>query len=113
LCGWETGNWALKPRTSSGTRCGGPDIEVNGLALCALHHKLFDHGAYSVTLGRAVQVSELAHGARGFNEWLLAFHGQPLRRPQSERYLPGNEFVVWHQREVFRGPARQLVTTAS
>lgn len=25
-------------------QAGGPDIEVNGLALCALHHKLFDRG---------------------------------------------------------------------
>ena len=31
-------------------QAGGPDSEVNGLALCALHHKLFDRGAFSVTL---------------------------------------------------------------
>ena len=93
-------------------QAGGPDIEVNGLALCVLHHKLFDHGAYSLTLGRKVQVSELAHGTRGFSEWLLAFHDQPLRQPQSPRYLPEEEFVAWHQREVFRGPAREAAATA-
>ena len=64
---------------------------------------------------RGVQRDPRAEGAgfaacprhEGFSEWLLAFHGQPLRRPQSERYLPEDEFVAWHQREVFRGPARQ------
>ena len=92
-------------------QAGGPDTEVNGLALCVLHHKLFDCGAYSVTLGRNVQVSELAHGTRGFSEWLLDFHGQPLRQPQSQRYLPEDEFVAWHRREVFRGPAREATVS--
>lgn len=27
---------------------GGPDEVTNGLALCALHHRLFDHGAITV-----------------------------------------------------------------
>lgn len=87
-------------------QAGGPDAEVNGLALCALHHKLFDYGAYSVSLRREVQVSELAHGTTGFGEWLVAFHGRPLRQPQSLRYAPEEQFIDWHQREVFRGPAR-------
>jgi putative restriction endonuclease len=29
-------------------RVGGPDIEPNGLSLCALHHKLFDLGVFTV-----------------------------------------------------------------
>jgi putative restriction endonuclease len=28
-------------------QAGGPDTEVNGLALCVLHHKTFDLGAFS------------------------------------------------------------------
>lgn len=27
---------------------GGPDVEANGLSLCALHHKLFDLGAFTL-----------------------------------------------------------------
>jgi hypothetical protein len=30
--------------TSNGIHVGGPDIEANGLSLCALPHKLFDLG---------------------------------------------------------------------
>jgi putative restriction endonuclease len=29
-------------------QAGGPDIEINGLALCATHHKLFDLGAFTI-----------------------------------------------------------------
>jgi len=93
-------------------QAGGPDTEVNGLALCVLHHKLFDCGAYSLTFSRTVQVSQLAHGTKGFSEWLLDFHGHPLRPPQSRRYQPEDEFVSWHQREVFRGPAREAESAA-
>lgn len=87
-------------------QAGGPDIEANGLALCVLHHKLFDHGALGVSLEHEVRVSELVHGTKGFGEWLLAYHGQPLCEPKSPEYRPREDFVRWHQSEVFRGPAR-------
>jgi putative restriction endonuclease len=89
-------------------QAGGPDIESNGLALCMLHHKLFDRGAFTVSCDRHVHVSEYAHGSQGFAEWLLAFHGQPIRSPQGPQYLPKEEYLHWHKQQVFRGPARYL-----
>src|SRR5436189_6378643 len=32
-------------------QAGGPDIENNGLALCVLHHKTFDLGAFTLSEG--------------------------------------------------------------
>jgi putative restriction endonuclease len=90
-------------------QAGGPSIETNGLALCILHHKHFDRGAFTIALNRQVQVSEYAHGATGFTEWLLAYHGKPIRPPQSPQYLPKEEYLHWHMQQVFRGPARHLV----
>jgi putative restriction endonuclease len=90
-------------------QAGGPNIETNGLALCILHHKLFDRGAFTITLNRQVQVSEYAHGATGFIEWLLAYHGKTIRPPQSPHYLPKEEYLHWHMHQVFRGPARHFV----
>jgi len=29
-------------------QAGGPDVEQNGLALCSLHHKVFDLGAFTI-----------------------------------------------------------------
>ena len=87
-------------------QAGGPDEEVNGIALCTLHHKLFDRGAFAIGEECRIVVSEEAHGSKGFNEWLLAFHGQLLRKPQRPSYCPEQEFAKWRLREVFRGPGR-------
>jgi hypothetical protein len=54
-------------------------------------------------------ISEYAYGATGFTEWLLAYHGKPIRPPQSPQYLPKEEYLHWHMQQVFRGPARHLV----
>src|SRR6185503_19127739 len=34
-------------------QAGGPDVEPNGLALCSLHHKAFDLGAFTIKPDRA------------------------------------------------------------
>jgi putative restriction endonuclease len=87
-------------------QAGGPDTVQNGLALCVLHHKLFDRGVFTFSEDRVVQVSELAHGGNHFKDYLLQFHGGFLRNPQSPRYLPKPGYVDWHRREVFRGQPR-------
>jgi len=87
-------------------QAGGPDVPENGLALCALHHKLFDRGAFTLSKARQVRISEQAHGSTGLQEWLLQFHGRPLRRPVHARYLPSARYIRWHGKEVFRGPSR-------
>src|SRR5262249_26271630 len=51
-------------------QAGGPDEETNGLALCVLHHKTFDLGAFTVSDG-VVLVSDRAHGTSGFHETLM------------------------------------------
>lgn len=84
----------------------GPDSVENGLALCVLHHKLFDRGAITVSASFRVILSERVHGGTGFDTHLLAFHGEPLRRPQSRHQLPATSFLEWHWREVFKAPAR-------
>ena len=87
-------------------QAGGPDIEENGIALCALHHKLFDRGAFTVSPELRIEVSDRAHGTRGFDEWLYAFHGKSLSPPQRPNFYPEPEFVQWHVREVFQGVSR-------
>ena len=87
---------------------GGPDEEANGLALCSLHHKAFDLGAFTIHPGHVLLVSQHARGQRGFDEWLLRFHGQPIRQPKRTSYLPAKAFLDWHEREVFKRPPREL-----
>lgn len=89
-------------------QAGGPDLEDNGLALCSLHHKLFDRGAFTLSNELEILVSEDAHGTAGFNEWLMRFHGEKLNFPQRQTYYPSENFTCWHVREVFQGEYREL-----
>lgn len=89
-------------------QAGGPDVESNGLALCSLHHKLLDRGAYTVSHGRRLLVSQDVTGSRGMPDQLLRYHGREIRSPQSRDYRPRPEYLDWHRREVFHGPARDV-----
>ena len=90
-------------------QAGGPDEECNGLALCSLHHKLFDRGAFSLDTDRRLIVSESAHGNESFDEWLMRFHGTVIHSPQRNSYTPLDDFTEWHISEVFKGNPRELV----
>jgi putative restriction endonuclease len=92
-------------------QAGGPDEESNGLALCTLHHKLFDRGVFTLSDEMNVIVSENAHGTKGFQEWVIAFHGKSIRAPQRPSYSPASVSIEWHVREVFHGPGRYGRTT--
>ena len=87
---------------------GGPDEAVNGLALCVRHHKLFDRGAFTLSIQRQVLVSDDIHESVGLHEWLMNFHGETINFPQRQSYYPAEEFIGWHVREVFQGDYREL-----
>ena len=81
----------------------GPDIPQNGMALCSLHHKLFDRGLFTLSDQLAIKVSEQATPtAPGFEEWLGRFDGRDIYSP-SEPYLPDEAYVQWHTAQVFKG----------
>ncbi len=89
-------------------RAGGLDTEVNGLALCSLHHKLFDRGAFRLSLEWEILVSDDARGSVGFQEWLMRFHGKKINFPQRRSYYPNEECIQWHVKEVFKGDYREV-----
>lgn len=110
VCGFElrldNNDLALEAAHIKWRQTGGPDETVNGLALCVLHHKLFDRGAFTVATDYTVQVSQDVHGNYGL-EWLLNFQGHPIAEPQSSVYRAHPRFLRWHGKEVFRAPARE------
>ena len=87
---------------------GGPNEEENGLALCTLHHKLFDRGAFMISEDLEILVSDDAYGTGGFREWLMRFHGEKLKLPQRQTYFPSESYTRWHVNEVFKGDYREL-----
>jgi putative restriction endonuclease len=87
---------------------GGPSDESNGLALCVMHHKAFDLGAFTIRADGIFLVSDQVNGTTGIQDHLLAFHGRLIRRPQNPEWAPLAQHIAWHYREVFRGDARYI-----
>ena len=112
ICGFDVklGNSpiALEASHIKWQKAGGPNEAVNGLALCVMHHKLFDRGAFTLSQQWQILVSDEAHGSVGLQEWLKDFHGQTINFPQRRSYYPEMDYVGWHVREVFQGDYREL-----
>ena len=87
---------------------GGPDEERNGLALCVLHHKLFDKGVLGVTQDWTITVSSTFVGrSPAARDQVLSLARRPAYRPQALYPTPKPEHIAWHTRQVFRAPARR------
>lgn len=84
----------------------GPDEVSNGIALCALHHKMLDKGILHVTEDLNLLVSEAVHGSEPHLSRLQDRHGDRIHTPQRTTYYPNGEVVTWHVNEVFRGPPK-------
>ena len=89
----------------------GPDIVPNGLALCAAHHDAFDRGAFGLSRdledGRYRMImSPLATAFAEAGQRFLRHEGRKIQVPGSAEHVPKGEFVEWHRRNVFKGPAR-------
>ena len=79
----------------------GPNDPDNGLALCSLHHKLFDRGVLGLTDEHQVQVSG-SYRAVGAGRAVYDLHDRPLR-PRPGTTLPAAAHVLWHRSQVFKG----------
>jgi putative restriction endonuclease len=82
----------------------GPDELDNGLALCVLHHKLFDLGALGLSPNLHVQVSGMFTARTPAGRAVYQLHGRPLS-PRPGTTTPSARHITWHSREVFKGKA--------
>jgi putative restriction endonuclease len=81
----------------------GPDVVANGLALCALHHALFDLGVLGLTAEYRIRVSSLYvarsdAGRRAVDD----LSGQPLLAPRPGQPVVEVNHVDWHHQQVFK-----------
>ena len=86
----------------------GPDRIDNGLALCVLHHRLFDRGGLGLDEDLRILVSQ--HMMLLEPEVpvpVMGLVGEPMRLPQPGYDAPATSFVRWHFRNLFIGPQRQ------
>jgi putative restriction endonuclease len=91
---------------------GGPSLVANGLALNPIMHKLFDHGAWTLTDDRRVLVSSEFSGSDAAIAVLRPLHGRRLRDPLPGCEPVGVEFIHWHREPemggIFRLPPLPL-----
>jgi putative restriction endonuclease len=80
----------------------GPDTFDNGLALCMLHHKLFDRGVLGLTDELSVVVSQRYSARTPFGRAIYDLHGVHLT-PRPGTPLPARPHVTWHREQVFQG----------
>ncbi len=85
-------------------RAGGRDRDKvrNGLSLCALHHRLFDAGAFTVSPKYTVIIASAAVGP-GSGQSLEKFSHRSILLPEKVEDYPDCKSLNWHYREVF-GP---------
>jgi putative restriction endonuclease len=83
-------------------KLGGPDDLDNGLALCSLHHKLFDRGILGLADSLTVVVSQLFAARTPQGRAVYDLHGQHLR-PRPGTPPPAHDHVRWHTEQVFQG----------
>ena len=83
----------------------GPAKTKNGLSLCALHHKLFDKGVFTLLPSELkVIVNEEASG-QGFEASLGRYHEKKLSiLPDNRRKWPAPDYIEWHVKQVFKSP---------
>jgi putative restriction endonuclease len=81
----------------------GPDEIANALALCALHHALFDLGVLGVTEDRRIRVSSLYVARNEAGQAVDSLAGKPLLTPRPLQSAVDVIYISWHHRQVFKG----------
>ncbi|MCP2326991.1 putative restriction endonuclease [Hamadaea flava] len=80
----------------------GPDTLDNGLALCTLHHKLFDRGVLGIDHNLRLCVSTVYTARTTAGKAVYDLHGQQLQgRPGTPH--PAQPHIAWHREQVFKG----------
>jgi putative restriction endonuclease len=80
---------------------GGPDDLDNGIALCSLHHKLFDRGVLGLTATMTVCVSDAFSARTPAGQAIYGLHGRQIR-PRPGTACPAETHLEWHRSQVFK-----------
>ena len=80
--------------------------QMKGFILQSAERMPKEKYAYRITSDYRLLVSQRVYGSEGLEHWLLKHHGSIVRRPQTDDYTLRPQFAQWHEKQVFRGPAR-------
>lgn len=80
----------------------GPEEVENGLALCAIHHKLLDYGAIGFNDEFEVLIAPGVTG-NDLDFWLHRYKGKMIALPVIGFQEPKVEYLRWQRKNVFKG----------
>lgn len=80
----------------------GPCNINNGLALCSIHHQAFDKGVIAISNNLEVKISKMLNGSRIVDELFYKFEGQKIFQVRNPEWFLKQEYLEWHQTEVFK-----------
>lgn len=83
--------------------CDGPHDIRNGILLRADLHRLFDQGYVTVTPAHRFEVSSRLRADFSNGHCYYPLHGRRISTPPSSSEKPANEFLDWHNSEVYLG----------
>lgn len=110
MCGWDArlsdSSVALDAAHIQWKAYQGPDDPRNGLCLCVLHHRLFDRGVLGISPDLRVVVSQDFNGRGRAAQLVIELANQELTPPQAPDQRPDQQYIRWHQEQVFKSPAR-------
>ena len=78
----------------------GPSSVENGIAMCALHHKLFDRGVLTIDLNNKIIFSRKANGGKTFIEQFDSLNHKEFKKPKFGA-PPNPEYILWHHQNIF------------
>ncbi len=82
---------------------GGPDEVSNALALCALHHVLFDLGVVGITADRRITVAQDYVATTSAGRSIDQLAGQPILDVRPGQPHVDIVYIDWHTIQVFKG----------
>ena len=91
----------------------GPDVESNGMAMCSLHHKIFDLGAFTVEPANlSIVFSQNLQLGDATRSNLLSYHGAGIIRPPAWRKATCSTANGWARaRQRVRASSTDIITT--
>lgn len=81
----------------------GPDIVSNGVALCAIHHKLLDYGAIGLNDELELVAAKGLNGGKQLDYLVYNYEGKQITLPRNGMEEPSVEYVRWQRKEIFKG----------
>jgi len=81
----------------------GPDVVQNGVALCAIHHKLLDYGAIGFNDELELVAAKGLKGGKQLDYLVYDYEGKQINLPRNGVEEPSLDYVRWQRKEIFKG----------